>query len=242
MTQTESPDQRLLIVVGASSELAQEIGLFLGDGYKYVVPLSRAAGTLRVGTKDFSTVPYDPLDPESMRELFKSASFPSKAEVVSVHLVSFAGSKDRNVFVNLSSVDVLDVVESNLMTNIWAVQFALQKYLGKPMSIVLMSSSGAIRGGIGTTVYSACKHALRGLVMGVSIEYGKLGVRANLIELGVLPVGLKKTLPPKRLDEMRLRTSTRNLVSVESVARSIKFVLETDDVSGASISCDGGYF
>jgi len=235
-------ERSLLILVGASSSLAIEVGRRLVGPYTFVVPLSRQPGIFETATKQYEHVVYDPANLDALVELFSSSFFPDRVEVDAVHVVSFAGTKDRTVLVNMSAREIDAVIESNLVVNINIAQSVLRTFRGKSISMVFMSSSGAIQGDAGTTVYSACKYALLGVARGLSIEYGRFGLRANVIELGVLPVGLKESVPERRLEEMRRRTALRREVSLESVLKSILFLIENDDITGAAIRCDGGYF
>ena len=108
--------------------------------------------------------------------------------------------------------------------------------------MVFISSSGAIAGDIGSTMYTSSKYALNGLAKGIAIEYGRFGVNANIIALGILPLGLKNKVPEKRLKEMIEKTANRSFVKIENVSSTIRFVLTNSDVNGAVVPCDGGYF
>jgi len=48
-------------------------------------------------------------------------------------------------------------------------------------SIVSMSSTAGIMGGLGPHAYTAAKHAIIGLTKGVAAELGQYGIRANCI-------------------------------------------------------------
>jgi 3-oxoacyl-[acyl-carrier protein] reductase len=118
----------------------------------------------------------------------------------------------------------------------------IQKYRGVPISMVFISSAGALTGDVGSMIYSSAKHALNGLAKGIAIEYGRFQITANVVSLGVLSLGMKNSVPEKRLKEMIQKTSTRTHVKVENVLSTIRFVLSNSDINGAVIPCDGGYF
>ena len=88
-----------------------------------------------------------------------------------------------------------------------------------------MSSSGALAGDAGVTMYSATKHALNGLSKGIAMEYGRYGVNANVLELGVVSVGMSSEVSQKRLSEMVKRSANRKPVEVLSITSSLVFLL-----------------
>jgi NAD(P)-dependent dehydrogenase (short-subunit alcohol dehydrogenase family) len=91
-------------------------------------------------------------------------------------------------------------------------------------------------------MYSATKHALNGFVKGVSLEYGRFGVRANVLSLGVAPVGLVNKVPEKRLNDIVKRSATGKMIEIDSIVQSLEFLRTNNDVNGSVLFCDGGYF
>ena len=156
-------------------------------------------------------------------------------------MVSFVGIKDDGILIGLRGTHIDKIIDVNLTLNAYLSSILIKKYRGTRISFVFMSSAGALAGDRGITMYSATKHALNGLVRGLALEYGKFDINANVLALGVMPVGMRDSVPDKRLDEMIRRSANQKEVSVENVALSVEFLLQNHDVNGTTLYCDGGY-
>ena len=231
----------LLIVVGSSSALAQNIVPSL-DSHDVFVAFSTQNGKIEHGGNTYNTNVYDSTDYESLHNIFNSALLPARSQVGRVSIISFTGAKDSQLFIALSGEAIQSLLSINFTVNSFFANLVIQKYRGIPISMVFISSAGALSGDVGSTMYSSAKNALNGLARGIAIEYGRFQINANVIALGVLPFGLRNSVPEKRLKEMMQKTASRTFVKLENVTSSIRFVLTNSDVNGAVIPCDGGYF
>lgn len=212
------------------------------DSHDIFVAFSTRNGKIVHGDNTYHTNPYDPTDYQSLHNIFNSASLPVRSQVGRVSLISFTGAKDSQLFIASSGEAIQSLLSINFTVNAFFANLVIQKYRGIPVSMVFISSAGALSGDVGSTIYSSAKYALNGLAKGIAIEYGRFQINANVIALGVLPFGLKNTVPEKRLKEMMQKTASRTFVKLENVTSSIRFVLTNSDVNGAVIPCDGGYF
>ena len=87
--------------------------------------------------------------------------------------------------------DLARIVEINLMGVVIGTRAALPLLRATPGSLCLnMSSSSAIFGTAGIAMYSATKHAVRGLTEALSIEFKRYGVRASALLPGLIDTPL----------------------------------------------------
>jgi len=231
----------LLIVVGSSSALAQDMVPNM-DSHDSFVAFSTRNGSIEHGGNMYQTNLYDSTNYESLKGIFDSSSLPTRSQVGRVSLISFTGAKDSQLFIASSGESIQSLLSINFTVNAFFANLVIQKYRGVPISMVFISSAGALTGDVGSMIYSSAKHALNGLAKGIAIEYGRFQITANVVSLGVLSLGMKNSVPEKRLKEMIQKTSTRTHVKVENVLSTIRFVLSNSDINGAVIPCDGGYF
>ena len=77
---------------------------------------------------------------------------------------------------------------------------------------------------------------------GISLEYGKFGFRANVLSLGVAPVGLVNKVPEKRLNEILKRSAKGRMIEIESIVLSLEHLRENRALNGSTHYCDGGYY
>ena len=228
-------------MVGGSSALAQNIVASM-DFHEEFIAFSTRIGTIEHGGEIHQAKVYDSTDYASLRDIFNSTSLPVRSKVGRVSLISFTGAKDTQLFINSSGEAIKQLLDINFTVNAYFANLVIQKYRGIPVSMAFFSSAGALSGDVGSTIYSSAKYALNGLVKGIAIEYGRLQINANVIALGVLPFGLKDSVPEKHLKEMMQKTASRSLVKLENVSSTVKFVLNNSDLNGAVVPCDGGYF
>ena len=101
--------------------------------------------------------------------------------------------------------EIQRIIDINLMGVIIGARLAIPLLRNTPGSLLLnMSSSSAIFGTAGISIYSATKHAVRGLTEALSIELKRFGVRAA----DLLP-GLIDT--PLLGDQMRAMAPTEGM-------------------------------
>lgn len=98
--------------------------------------------------------------------------------------------------------DIVRIVNTNFLGVMIGVRAATPLLRATPGSLSLItSSSSAIFGTAGIGVYSATKHAVRGLTEALSIELKRYGVRAadllpGLIDTPMLSDGMRAMAPP----------------------------------------------
>lgn len=240
MTEVLTTKKSVFIGVGCSSAIAREI-LTQIPPYDVYLLLSRSPGRVSVAGCDIDLTLYDSRSIENLRQLVADSRLPSKQEVRKVDIVSFLGAKDNAAFLNQTSEQIENVINVNLGLNSMFSSLLIKKYLGTSVSIVYLSSSGALAGDAGVTMYSATKYALNGLCKGISMEYGRYGVNANVLALGVVSVGMSSEVSQKRLAEMVKRSANRKPVEVSNITNSLVFLLSNKDVNGTMLACDGGY-
>jgi len=227
----------LLIVVGAGSDVAQRTipGLSAFDDF---VGFSTQSGEIRFAGSSQKLHNYSqgsPIDSQIDRYL------PSKSDVSHLGFISLTGLKDDSLLIRSSESNLENLFEVNLLIPTVFSRAILARYLGVRSNFVFVSSSGALAGAAGVVGYSASKHGLLGLSRGIAVEYGRLGVVSNCLALGLLDLGMGKSLDEKQRTEFLQRTTTRRAVREESVTMSLDFLLRTEDVTGTTLYCDGGY-
>ncbi|CAN5208563.1 SDR family oxidoreductase [soil metagenome] len=118
-------------------------------------------------------------------------------------LFNNAGTGGAGLFDELPWEDVMRVLNVNLIGVMIGIRTAMPLLKATPGSLCLTtSSSSSIFGTSGIAIYSATKHAVRGLTEALSVELKRYGVRAadlipGLIDTAILPDHIKAMAPPE---------------------------------------------
>lgn len=116
-------------------------------------------------------------------------------------LMNNAGIAVEGLFDEISWDDVMKVINVNLIGVLIGIRAGIPLLKTTPGSLCLTtSSSSAIWGTGGIAVYSATKHAVRGLTEALSVEFMRFGVRAadllpGLIDTPILGDKMREMAP-----------------------------------------------
>ena len=113
------------------------------------------------------------------------------------------------------------------------------KHGGKGGSIVMLSSMSATLGGANECVwYAAAKGAVDSMVIGVSREVAKEGIRVNAVSPGMIDTDIQ---PPGRVERLMSALPQGRAGSPEEVAEGIMFLLSdaASYVNGANLRVSG---
>lgn len=117
--------------------------------------------------------------------------------------------------------------------------------VGKPGSLINLSSQMAHVGGIDRAVYCATKHAVEGFTKSMAIEWGKAGIRVNTI----CPTFIRTPLAqptfdnPERRAWIEEKVKLPRLGEVEDIMGATVFLASDASamITGTSILVDGGW-
>ncbi len=116
-------------------------------------------------------------------------------------LFNNAGIGRGGFFADQSFEDVMAVVNTNFVSVLIGIHEGIKYLKATPGSLCFTtSSSSATYGMPGIAVYSATKHAVKGLTEALAVEFKALGVRAadvlpGLIDTPILPPGVAAAAP-----------------------------------------------
>jgi NAD(P)-dependent dehydrogenase (short-subunit alcohol dehydrogenase family) len=106
--------------------------------------------------------------------------------------------------------------------------------------IIIASSVTVDKNVMGTGIYAASKAFMENLVKTISIENASNGITANCIQLGYMDGGLTYTLSPEFIENMIKTVPSKRLGKPAEIAETIKYLIETEFINGATIKLTGG--
>lgn len=111
-------------------------------------------------------------------------------------------------------------------------------------SIIITGASKALQGDIAQTAYGASKAAVHNLAYNIAAQYGKQGIRANVLMVGLImsPVMLDNMPPPVR-HIMERHKLTPFIGTPEDCAAAAVFLASDKSryTTGQNLYVDGGY-
>lgn len=222
----------MILVVGAGSSLVsneRRLEDTLEDDVFYV-SRSLPAG---LDPGKWVATSYDPFD-DSIERI-------SKLQGVS-SVIWLASPWHKGLFAMQTPTQVKDSLTQGLLFQSLLVRQLLPQMIASRHGRFIFTGSSIAKAGFpGSLVYSQIKSAQSSLSKGIAIEYGRLGITSNVINLGLLESGMADDLSPEAIEEMLKRTGTGVKVSVDQFWRLVSFVLENSSMNGAEIPLDGGF-
>lgn len=197
---------RSIFITGAASGMGRETALLFAEKGWFVGAYDvNAAGldALRaeIGTDNGIFASLDVTDVTAFADAI--ATFGAATDGTLDLLFNNAGIGTGGLLDEQSWEDIKRIIDINLMGVIIGVRAGIPLLKATPGSLSLItSSSSAIFGTAGIGIYSATKHAVRGLTEALSIELKRYGVRAadllpGLIDTPLLSDTMRAMAPPE---------------------------------------------
>lgn len=153
-------------------------------------------------------------------------------------------SKDLDV-INMD-VEAWDrAMAVNLRGAMLCAKYAIPEMLKLQRGSIICSTSGfGVQGDMTLTAYAASKAALIILCKSIAAQYGKQGVRANALQIGLAPAeNAHGTMNPAVMAVIRDNHLTPELGTPRQIADTVAFLAsdESSFITGSTLVADGGF-
>jgi 3-oxoacyl-[acyl-carrier protein] reductase len=158
-------------------------------------------------------------------------------------LVNNAGILRDAVIGMISSKQIAEVLQTNLISLIQIMQFAARIMTGaKSGSIVNVASIIGRSGNEGQVVYGASKAGVIGATKSAARELAPQGIRVNAVAPGVIATSMIANIPEAKMVDLLRAIKMGRLGRAEEVAKVICLLASdyTSYVTGQVIGVDGG--
>jgi NAD(P)-dependent dehydrogenase (short-subunit alcohol dehydrogenase family) len=111
-------------------------------------------------------------------------------------------------------------------------------------SLIHASSGFGLLGDVTLTCYGMSKAAIQLMSKSIAVQYGKQGVRSNVIACGMVLTDMAQTTTPDVIKEMMLKEhSTPYLGAPRHIADTVAFLAsdEAAFITGQTLAVDGGF-
>ena len=196
--------RKAIFITGAASGIGRATALLFANGGWFVGGYDRNTDGLKtlaaeIGAESCVTGRLDVTDKPAFERAL--ADFAGQTGGRLDILFNNAGIGRGGPFDQQPFAEILEVVQVNLIGVLNGIHSALPLLKATPGSLCFTtSSSSATYGMPNIAVYSATKHAVKGLTEALSIEFRAFGVRAadtlpGLIDTAILPEGTAQSAP-----------------------------------------------
>ena len=133
----------------------------------------------------------------------------------------------------------------NLRGAVLCGKYCIPEMLKQGRGSVIFSTSGlGAQGDLSLTGYAASKAALIMMPRVIASQYGKRGIRANAVQIGLAPAeNAHSSMPTEVLDILRDNHMTPELGTPRQIADVVAFLAsdESSFVTGTTLIADGGF-
>jgi len=157
-------------------------------------------------------------------------------------LINNAGIDQIKPFMDITDKDWNNIMQVNLNSVFYCCQEVLENMIHNKRGCIINISS--IWGRIGASCevhYSASKAAIDGLTKALAKEMGPSNIRVNSIAPGIIETEMNKDLNREDVQEIINQIPLGRIAKPEEIAKSIKWLIEDEYVTGQIISVDGGW-
>ena len=227
----------MIIVTGASGG----IGKIIIDKLSKLETVIAVYNSSNSIMKNANNIKWIKSDLRSISGVEKVVTEVSKYSDEKISLLNMSAKKNDGLLVNhdLSLWD--ESISLNLTSPFYFAKLLIPLMIkNKWGRFMFVTSTGGIRGDIGTVSYSASKTGLIGLSRVISKEYSKFNITSNIISLGTFDTGLFHNLSEKKRKEILDTVPSKRPGDVDNIINSVDFIIKSDYVNGSIINIDGG--
>lgn len=157
-------------------------------------------------------------------------------------LINNAGIDQIKPFMDITNEDWNKMLQVNLNSVFYCSQEVLENMIhNKKGCIINISSIWGITGASCEVHYSVSKAAIDGMTKALAKEMGPSNIRINSIAPGLVDTDMNKDITIKELEELKKEIPLGRIANPEEIAKSVKWLIEDEYVTGQVISPNGGW-
>jgi len=227
----------MIIITGASGGIGASIVDKLSKLEKIIAVYNSSNSIV----KNSNNVEWIKSDLRSISGVEKVINEVSKYSDQKISLLNMSAKKYDTLLVNHDLNLWDESISLNLTSPFYFAKLLIPLMIkNKWGRLMFVTSTGGMRGDIGTASYSASKMGLIGLSRVISKEYSKFNITSNVISLGTFDTGLFHDLSEKKRKEIIDTIPSKKPGDIENIINSVEFIIKSDYVNGSIINIDGG--
>lgn len=240
-----SLEGKTILVTGASSGIGKAIAIECSKLEAQLFILGRNENRLKETFNELSGEGHEYI----VTDLSLSSSFKEFCSIIPCldGIVHCAGLTKILPFQFVTKEDLDEVMNVNFYAPAELSRLLLKnKKINKEGSVVFISSvSGVYCSAVASSIYSASKGAVNGLVKGMALDLAPKGIRVNCVNPGMVDTNIltESDITKEQLKEDMKRYPLKRYGKPEEVAYAVIYLLSDASkwVTGSNLLIDGGY-
>ena len=220
-----------ILLTGDSKGLGENIKLKLIDSGYNVIGLSRSGDDIK----------YDLSDVEGIKDLYLN-TIKNRGPIHGY--INNAALAYDDIITNLNSDKLMEMYRVNVFSPMMLTKYVIRDMiLNKTKgSIVHISSISVHTGYKGLSMYASTKGSLEAFSKNTSREWGRMGVRSNIVCPGFMDTNMSSSLNEEQRNKIFKRNSKQKELTTEEVSSTVKFLISEDSsgITGQTIHVDNG--
>ncbi len=220
-----------ILLTGDSKGLGKNIKRKLLHSSYNVIGLSRNG----------SDIKYDLSNVDGIRDLYLNII----KERGPIHgYINNAAFAYDDIITNLNSDKLMEMYKVNVFSPMMLTKYVIRDMILNRTygSIVHISSISVHTGYKGLAMYASTKGSLEAFSKNTSREWGKMGIRSNIVCPGFMDTNMSSSLNDEQRNKIFKRNSRQKELTTEEVSSTVKFLISDDSsgITGQIIHVDNG--
>jgi acetoacetyl-CoA reductase/3-oxoacyl-[acyl-carrier protein] reductase len=175
---------------------------------------------------------------DAVREWIKQINFGQNDKTV---LINCVGSNYNAMLHKAEDSEWRNAFDTNIMSAYYLSKYIVPIMRENDFGRIIFFSSVVPKIGVpGTSAYSAAKAALWGLSKTIAIENARKDITANTINLGYFDIGMISDVPEDMLEQIKVQIPKAKLGDPENIYNAVRFLMNSDYITGSQIDMNGG--
>tara|TARA_B100000787_G_C16173667_1_gene287819 strand:+ start:916 stop:1605 length:690 start_codon:yes stop_codon:yes gene_type:complete len=192
-------------------------------------------------SRNSNDIKYDLSDTQNIKDLYHERIKPRGP----IHgFINCAATAYDDIVTNLNYEKLKAMYNVNVFSPMMLTKYVIRDMILNKIggSLVHVSSVSTHTGYKGLSMYAATKGSLEAFSKNISREWGREGIRSNIVCPGFISTSMSSKLSKEQKEKIFKRNSLKKEISIEGISNTIIFLLspESESITGQIINVDNG--
>ena len=229
--------EKTLIIVGINSGIGSKIFTNNKKKYKLII------GTYNKNKPDIESnnLILQKFDFSNQSQIIKFSNYIEELNINNIDYINTIAIAIDKLIVDISFDDFEQMISVNIKQNFFIVKSLIKKMINDRYGrIIHLTSSKALKGDTGSTLYSLSKSSILGFSRSLAKEYSRFNITSNVISLGFFQTNLWDRLAEEKQKALLNETFIKKVGNIDNVLNSFNYLIDSPYITGSVLNVDGG--